>query len=391
VAHLAADRGLAVRIALAHTRTSAWLLAHARNAPTIVAAGNEAAALATLPIGVLATLAEAGHQPGNVGLPSAYCSQCLTVFIRWGLHTVGELARLPRAELHARLGPAGVRLHQAARGEDAAPLVPAADSPRFAERLELEWPIEGLEPLSFVLARLCDQLSAALERADRGAVGLTSRLRLVTRETHERVLALPAPLRDARVLRTLILLDLESHPPAAAIDVVDIEAAVTPGRIVQGSLLAHTLPSVEDLSTLLARLRALMGESRVGAPRLPDTLDDRAVAMTAFQVDRQGRPTGLLPFAFCLVPCLRRFRLPIAARVTVERGAPVRVQPAVRGLRGGRVLASAGPWRTSGRWWALDRSGWNREEWDVELIDGGVYRLARDRATGSWEIEGVVD
>ena len=65
--------------------------------------------------------------------------------------------------------------------------------------------------------------------------------------------------------------------------------------------------------------------------------------------------------------------------------------PAARGLAGGRVVACAGPWRTSGRWWTLDRAGWDRDEWDVELADGGVYRLARDRATGQWEIEGVVD
>jgi len=72
-------------------------------------------------------------------------------------------------------------------------------------------------------------------------------------------------------------------------------------------------------------------------------------------------------------------------------GAPVRVDPAARGLAGGRVLACAGPWRTSGRWWALDMSGWDRDEWDVELADGGVYRLAKDRATSQWVIEGVVD
>ena len=95
----------------------------------------------------------------------------------------------------------------------------------------------------------------------------------MTRETHERVLHLPAPMRDARVLRTLILLDLESHPPPAAIDIVELDLDVTPGRIVQGSLLAPSLPTPEELATLLARLTALMGESRVGAPQLLDTHD----------------------------------------------------------------------------------------------------------------------
>ena len=135
-------------------------------------------------------------------------------------------------------------------------------------------------------------MSAALERADRGAVEVRLRLRLVTRAVHERTLHLPAPLRDARVLRTLILLDLESHPPPAAIDWVEVEAGVVPGAIAQGSLLARALPSAEDLATLLARLRALAGESRVGAPALVDTHDARVVAMTGFQVKETGRKKG---------------------------------------------------------------------------------------------------
>jgi hypothetical protein len=58
---------------------------------------------------------------------------------------------------------------------------------------------------------------------------------------------------------------------------------------------------------------------------------------------------------------------------------------------GGDVVHRAGPWRSSGRWWALDRSGWDRDEWDVELVDGRCYRLARDRASGRWDIDGEVD
>jgi hypothetical protein len=70
---------------------------------------------------------------------------------------------------------------------------------------------------------------------------------------------------------------------------------------------------------------------------------------------------------------------------------PVRVTPSARGLSGGRVVMSAGPWRSSGGWWSLNRVGWDRDEWDVELATGDVYRIARDRSTGQWEIEGILD
>ncbi len=155
--------------------------------------------------------------------------------------------------------------------------------------MTLEWPIDGLEPLAFVLARQCERLSSALERADRGAVAIHTTLTLVTRETHARQSDLPAPLRDARVLRTLIVLDLESHPPPAAIDVVEVRLDVTPGRILQGSLLTWAVPTPEDLSTLLARLGALMGETRVGAPVCLDTHDARQVALKPFRSQEARR------------------------------------------------------------------------------------------------------
>ena len=439
VSRLSQDFGITVRVALSGTTTAAWLLAHARPGSTVVAPGDEAAALSALPLGALTTLPEftivprapvpvrriptgrrrparAGHYrlaPGPAPdpqafrvdlptpvterqspisvrqVPSAEYFTTLGIFERWGLRTLGDLARLPRADVRTRLGVPGVRLHEAACGEDSAPLVPVAESVPFVERLVLEWPIEGLEPLSFVLSRLCDALSARLERADRGAVVVTSRLRLVTRTTHERRLELPAPLRDTRVLRTLILLDLESHPPPAAIDIVEVECGVAPGRIVQGSLLARAVPTTDDLATLVARLRALMGESRVGAPALVDSHDDRRSAMTPFHVTNQN-PGISEPQNPRIVPVLRRFRLPLAASVVLERGLPVRVVSSACGADAGRVAGCAGPWRTSGYWWALDRSSWDREEWEVELADG-VYRLARDRTTGRWEIEGTVD
>jgi secondary thiamine-phosphate synthase enzyme len=136
--------------------------------------------------------------------------------------------------------------------------------------------------LSFVLARLLEPLSTALERAGRAAAAIRLQLRLVDRTTHERVLQLPAAIRDARVLRTLLLLDLESHAPPEAVDVVTIEVDPAPGRVLQYSLLERALPSAETLATLMARLGALVGESRCGSPRIPDTHRPDAFEMERF-------------------------------------------------------------------------------------------------------------
>jgi protein ImuB len=322
----------------------------------------------------------------------------LSTVRRWGLRTLGDLASLPPDELAARLGQAGVEWQRLARGEDRRPLLPAVPEERFEQALDLEWPIEGLEPLSFVLGRLLEPLSAHLERRDRGGAVLHVRLHLVTREVHERSLQLPAPIRDARTLRTLALLDLESHPPSAAIDRVVVAIDPTPGRVVQFSLLTRPLPSPEQVSTLMARLNALMGEGRCGTAVAVDSWEPGAFAMkpfapsdsaaihsngpqrhrdteNAFQVNesraierraneslcdsvsgiKNAEPaTPRIPDPRSPIPltvALRRFRFPVPARVRVDRGAPVRVISDRRGWSGGHVETYAGPWRTSGGWW----------------------------------------
>ena len=35
--------------------------------------------------------------------------------------------------------------------------------------------------------------------------------------------------------------------------------------------------------------------------------------------------------------------------------------------------------------------GWNRDEWDVALGDGGIYRVYRDRDRNRWFVDGIVD
>jgi protein ImuB len=378
-----------IRVAIASTQTAARLMAVARPGLTVTT-GEIAAALAPLPIDTLRTL---------VNDADAGCDRLLDTFHRWGLTTLGEIAALPASDLFERMGQDGLVCHQLARGVDGAPLVPDPAVPRFLQSIALEWPIDALEPLSFVFARLLDPLSAALERADRGAAALRVDLRLVDRTTHARVLQLPAAMREAKVLRTLLLLDLESHPPAAAIDVVTIEIDPAPARIIQYSLLERAMPSPETLATLTARLGALVGESRCGSSAMLDTHRPDGFEMRRFCPERASgarEPQAQSPQrahdaheSKGLI--LRRFRPPIAVRVTVERGRPVRVAIDRRGMPGGHVRQQAGPWRTSGAWWAGAATCWDRDEWDVSLSDGSLCRLFLNRLTERWFLEGVLD
>ena len=372
-------RAGAEHVAVAASQIGARLLARARPGVTVVGDADVAEALSVLPISVLKEVV------GGDSSGPALSERLIARVEGWGLKTLGEFAALPPADLSARLGQSGLALQHLARGLDPRPLVPDPAVPRFVQSMELEWPIDSLEPLSFVFARLLDPLSAALERADRGAAAVRLDLRLTDRTTHTRLLQLPTAMRDARVLRTLLLLDLESHPPSAAVDVVTIEADPAPARIVQYSLLERALPSVETLATLNARLSALVGLERCGSAALLDTHRPDAFEMKVFGAF--GSPVPRVR-QFSRSTIVRRFRPPVAVRVTVEGGRPVRLAIDRAGMPGGRVAQAAGPWRTSGAWWMKP---WDRDEWDVEFDDGTVCRIYRDRRSGAWFVEGVYD
>ncbi|CAN5838067.1 hypothetical protein BH18ACI5_BH18ACI5_13720 [soil metagenome] len=377
----AADLGLKARISIAPTQTAARLLALGVDAPSVVT-GDVTTALRELPLTVLENLRPFGTV--------ATRSDPLVVMPRWGIRSVGELAALPADEVSARFGQNGVALHRLACGIDARPLVPDPGVPRFLQMMELEWPLDSLEPLSFVFARLLEPLSSSLERADRAGAALRLDLRLVDKSIHARVLQLPAPIRDARVLRTLLLLDLESHPPSAAIDIVTIEVDPAPSRIVQYSLLQRATPSPETLATLNARLFALVGEDRCGSPILLDCHRPDAFVMARFNPTDaiEANPGTLEPWN---PGTLRRFRPPVAIRVAAERGRPVRVAIDRKGMPGGRVEQAAGPWRSSGAWWDAAAQHWDRDEWDVAVADGSVCRIYLDRVSDQWFLEAVVD
>jgi len=37
------------------------------------------------------------------------------------------------------------------------------------------------------------------------------------------------------------------------------------------------------------------------------------------------------------------------------------------------------------------QAAWNRDEWDVSLSDGAIYRVFRDRDHDRWFIDAIVD
>ena len=309
IEQLAAGLGLTVHVAMAANLDVAVHAARGFPGITLIPAGEEARCLASLPVGVLS--------------PS---EEILDTLERWGVRTCGALADLPLLELSERLGQPGVRLHEWARGASVRSLVLAEPAVYFEEKMELEDAVAELEPLSFLLGRLLDQLCARLaarslaasairlrfdlevfdgnelpqprerSREDvahgqvrgqaRGQAGGNARPKIAHAETaakiFEKVLALPVPVQDSKMLLKLLRLQLQGDPPPSAIVKIALAADPARPRVAQGGLFLPSFPDAEKLELTIARLGHLVGDANIGAPQLVDTHHPGEFRMSRF-------------------------------------------------------------------------------------------------------------
>ncbi len=361
--------GLPARVAVARTKTAARLAAMRWDGVTVLAPEEEASFLAPLPVAAL--------RPSE---------QLLTTLERWGIYTIGQLVQLPLRAVGTRLGPEGVILVRRARGEETEPLQPRPCPVVFEEAMEFDSGIDNLEPLAFVVRALLDRLTVRLEARGFVCAGLQLRLHLLGAGWEERTIAVAYPNNEVKALLGLLRLHLEQQPPQAALDAIRVRACPEVLRPSQLDLFRPHGPAPAALTTVLAQLSSLCGNERVGSPVVPNThrLDTESMAPFGSQM---RETSGTTPPTSVLPPlALRRFRPPLAVEVFSERERP----DFVRGPQlGGRVVSWAGPWRIRTEWWGERPYG--REYYDVQLSDGGLYRLFRDEEQQQWFVDGVYD
>ena len=148
-----------------------------------------------------------------------------TTLARWGMRRLGELARLNPDAVGTRLGRRGVELVRLARGGSHAPLVPRRRAEFFVETVELEYGIELLEPLGFVMRAMLERLAERLSLRGMVAGDITLAFGMSGHRSFNRRVAVAAPSNDVRAILTLINLSLEAAPPEAAVESIRIEIA----------------------------------------------------------------------------------------------------------------------------------------------------------------------
>lgn len=373
----ASKLGLEVHVAIAPNPDAAIHATRSGAGITVIHPGQAAGKLAALPLEVL--------DPPE---------EMQDTFHRWGLRTFGDLRALPATRIAERLGQPGVRLRDLAGGVVERPLRPTTASPRFAESMELESPIDSLEPLTFILNRLMHQLCRRLTARNRaaGEIRLTLDMDSAGSGRFGRQIRMPVPTREPKLLLKLLQLDLDAHRPPDPVTHVTLEATPAPPRRIQNGLFQPLAPEPEKLALTLARIGALVGEDNIGTPVLVDSHRPDAFRIERFRLlrpDTRALPRPDRPGKRATPMALRMCRPPQPITVETDQGQPARILFA--GQKG-RVVHCAGPWSASGDWWRAD--AWNREEWDVEVRTGWrrtLYRIYRDPRRDCWYLDATYD
>jgi protein ImuB len=388
--------GLIAQVAVASNPDAAIHAARGFPGIALIPPGEESRRLGCLPVSVLS--------------PSV---EVLETLERWGVRTCDALAALPVLELSERLGQEGVRLHELARGVRSRSLVLAEPGLNFVEEMELEHGVAELEPLTFLLGRLLDQLCARLAARSLAASAIRLQFRLETNppSTFEKALSLPVPMRESKMLLRLLRLQLQAGPPTAPILKLVLAADPTRPRATRGGLFIPQGPDPEKLELTIARLANLVGDGNIGSPELVDTHRPGEFRVRRF-LPSSAAANRRMENETAPGAGFRVFRPAPRASVTLRDGRPARVS--FRGLRGD-VAAASGPWRTSGDWWRDDP--WQQDEWDLEIqFDGssrasaslgrrrerantpsaegsrrGLYRFYYDERLQCWYVRGAYD
>ncbi len=286
-----------------------------RRAVEVIAEGEEAQALATLPVDVLSP-----QRASSPGTPVSEAQR--EVFALWGIETLGQLAALPEAELIARMGQDGGALQEMARGVRPHLFQPMVTELRLVERQELEFPLESLDSLMFGVAVMLEQL---IVRAKARLVSLAEvRVRWSWRAGGRmRGRVRPAQATNEKQFWVRLLhLELQAHPPEAAVLAVVVEAEPGDRSKVQMGLFSPALPEAGRLDVTLAQLRAMVGDGNVGAAVLEDTHAAEGWRVEAFSVPGDVREGELRIEEVPERAAVRRVRPAERVAVRMESGRP---------------------------------------------------------------------
>jgi protein ImuB len=366
-------QGFAVSAAIAGTSVCARTLTRCVSGK-IVADGEEAAAIADLPVAALGA-----DEAITRGLRRA------------GLKIIGDVASRERHELSARFGAAFTTLLSHALGEGDAPISPRKPPPDYIVEKRFAEPVATAPVIALTLTHLAKTLVAVMDRQGKGARRLEASF--FRTDGAVRILAVDTGLP---VTRTAIIdrlfrerLEALNDPldPGFGFDLIRLSASRTEIVVQEQRDLDATVHDNDELAALIDRIAARIGGKRVVVHLPQDThIPERAALAVPAQHHLAAATQAAWPQRAAGEPPLRPLRLfekPEPIKVpfaTVPDGPPHqftwrRVTHA--------VVRVEGPERIAMEWWKQEDHALTRDYFRVEDEEGRRFWIFRDGLYGS--------
>lgn len=339
--------------------------------PVVVPSGKNREALRPLPLEALAVSAETRRFLTHVGM-----------------RTLGDLQKLPRASLGARLAADTAHIMPFLEGDDRTPLRPYVPPEVPEERAELEYGVTAHEALLFVAKMLCDRMGPRLLGRALGAARLEmvfalDRALVPEGESLHAVaaLALPAPLQRAADLFAALRARIESIvlvAPALAVTLRVPELARMECRA--RDLFIPEAKADLALPRLTAELTAELGEERVGVLALADTwTPSQRARLTPYRPPKSSSPSAV--------------KAKDALRDPAGTTQPTRFLAQPRPLPRTGVSALSLVMRLEAvEWWKGNAATVTTHDYGTAWIDGtGHAWIEIDRVTGERVVRGWMD
>ncbi len=298
----------------------------------------------------------------------------ITKLRRVGIRRIGELARLPRAELTAGYGPEPVKRLAQALGRAPDVLRFVALPPEWREILHFAEPIFAPAQLQAALAKLAATLCEKLVPARLGATALTAAFYRVDSKRPEILLNFASPCRDVAQIIKLLNEKLSHIDPGFGVDAISLAAGTT-------EVLAPTQISIDrpapDFSAPANILLNRLGPDKIWRAARRDTHIPESAP--------RRRPINLPPVPWGAQKHPRPLKL-LEKPDAITAIAPVPDDPPVffawRG-KSHRIRKATGPERIAREWWRHAPDSTRPEEekirdyYTVEDFDGAKFWLFR--------------
>jgi protein ImuB len=295
-----------------------------------------------------------------------------------GVHTLGELMRLPRAGFARRFGPAQLADLDRLLGRRADPRRRVVTRERFRGRLDLDHEIHEHEPLLRALEPLLCELEDFLRARQRGITGLRCRFHHYRAAPTACVLRLAQPEANAARLASLLrerLATLVLPEPVRRCELAS--TTLTDRAITSRSLWSpgeHGSAPAGEMPALVEHLRARLGAEAVyGLECVAEHRPERAWRMT--------EPRGHFPVTRSAA---RPFSRPLWLLKQPEMLAAHRGRP----ICDGALKLLSGPERIESGWW--DGGDVQRDYYVASTSAGARLWIYRECAGArAWFLHGL--